>query len=381
MPKKIFTDKVLQRLDKMDKEAIQNYVLSLEAENSQKEALIDELPVGTLLVNNNLDCIWSNNVTQNLLGSRIPKNKTIPLENIILDADFLFWIKEIIQDNRGALYEEKEVFFPKHKYLICTLRPLEDNFLIVLLDITAIRQKDKEEGQLQRISSLVKLSQGIAHELGNPLNSIGIHLRLLKKMCESLPNEGKHKIDDTLNIVIEETNRLDEIIKNFLKITRQKPVVYKLGTINTPLEEAIRFLEPELKESKIKTILELEEIPPFLFDRNKLYQAFLNIIKNSIDAMKKGGELKVKAVYKEKVCSILFQDSGEGIDIKSLDSIFEEYFTTKDEGSGLGLSIVYNIVKEHGGKIEVKSTPKKGSSFILYLPMRTEKRQLPAKSS
>ena len=121
-------------------------------------------------------------------------------------------------------------------------------------------------------------------------------------------------------------------------------------------------------------------MPRFLFDRDKIYQAFSNLIKNAVVAMPKGGDLLIKTVAREKVCSIAFQDSGRGIPEKDLPNIFEEYFTTKDEGSGLGLAIVYNIVREHGGRIDVKSVLKKGTMFAIHLPMRTEKLQLPVRN-
>lgn len=387
MPRPVFETRLLKRIEKLDKDALQSYVLALQQEKDYSQYLLNQLPIGILVLDEESRILWSNDTAQNILGTRIPKDRTALLQNILSDSEFRDWLGHEIHNGKGLFAEEKEILFPQHRFLIVTVRPLSPgetggaSCLVVLIDITSIRAKDREQSEIQRISSLVKLARGVAHELGNPLNSITIHLRLLNKACDHLSKSEKKKFQDTIGVLIHETSRLDQIIKNFLKATRQKPPEFKLGNILTPLENALKFLEPEIRGSRIQLTLDLaRNLPQFLFDESKIYQAFLNLLKNAIEAMPKGGELRVKITAREKILSIAFQDTGRGIPEKDLPYIFEEYYTTKEEGSGLGLAIVYNIVREHGGRIEVKSAEKKGTLFVLYLPIRQEKLQLPMKT-
>ncbi len=388
MPRTIFVDKLLKRLEKMDKEALQSYLIRLQNEKDQIEHILNQLPVGLFLIGKNLKIQWANSVAQTMFGSRIEPGRETPLKAVIADEQFLIWLENTLTEERGLYNEEFEVLFPRERCLIVTVRPLRDNghelygFLIAIVDITATRMREREANEIQRINTLLKLSKGIAHELGNPLNSISIHLKLLGKMSESVSAKERKKFEDTVEVLTQETARLDRIIKNFLKLTRQKPPVFKMDNIQDVLEESLRFFAPKMKEDKIKTKTDYaKNIPPFLMDRDKMHQAFLNIIKNAVEAMPKGGELRVKAAIREKVCTIAFQDTGIGIAEKNLNHIFEDYYTTKEEGSGLGLAIVYNIIREHGGRIDVKSSAGKGTFIIIYLPVRTNKLQLPEKSS
>ncbi len=383
MSKSLFTNKLLERLEKIDKEAVQKYILQIEEERQDLKELLVDLPIGLMAVEPNQKILWANKIAQSTLGVSFDPNKSTVLSEMIFDADLLHWAEDKMDKQDGILSEEKEVFYPKPRFLILSIKPFYNNegnvdyFLFVLMDITSIRIKDKELGQLERISSLVKLSQGIAHELGNPLNSILIHLKLLSQKSETLPEKDQNEFNQSIQVLLEETSRMDQIIKNFLKTTRQTPADFELGAINEPIEEAVRFFEPELNEMKIKISLKLDKkLPDFLFDRNKIYQLSVNLIKNAMEAMPKGGSLSVETSFKDQVCSISFADSGVGISEDKVEHIFEEYFTTKEEGSGLGLTIVYSVVLLHGGKIEVKNLNDKGTEFILLLPMRNEKKQL-----
>lgn len=376
--------KILKRIKKMDREALENCLLGLEQEKNCLQYLLNQIPAGILLLDKEKQVLWSNETTQNILGAKIAKDRKVPLLSLIHDSTFKNWLEKELDKGNGVFGEEKEILDPHHRFLIVSVRPLANEdlaaaaCLVVLVDVTSIRLKEKEEGQLHRVLSLVKLAKGIAHELGNPLNSITIHLKLLSKLGPSVDGKEKKKFQDTIKVLDEETRRLDRIIKNFLKATRQKPPEFKLNQINDVLENALRFFEPEFKDFKIKIKADFSgSLPEFLFDRDKLYQSFLNLLKNAIEAMPEGGELWVKTAFREKVCSIAFQDTGAGIPEQDLPYIFEEYYSTKEEGSGLGLAIVYNIVREHGGRIEVKSSPEKGTLFVIYLPIRLEKLQIP----
>jgi signal transduction histidine kinase len=153
---------------------------------------------------------------------------------------------------------------------------------------------------------------------------------------------------------------------------------FKKENINDVLEEAVRVLEPEMKKGRIQLVMKLNRrIPEFLLDAEKMHQAFVNIVKNAIQSMVRGGILKIQTDLKGRVCEIRFKDQGVGIPKKVLPHVFEAYYTTKEEGSGLGLVVVHSAVNEHGGRIDIKSKVGEGTEFTLLLPLRNEKLPLP----
>src|SRR3989338_586641 len=206
-----------------------------------------------------------------------------------------------------------------------------------------------------------------------------IHVNLLEKSIEKLPLTQKRKVNESLKVLKDETARLDRIIRNFLKATRRKPLRFELNQINELLAKTVDFLKPELKAAKIRVIEELDrQIQPFLLDPERIHQVFVNIIKNAVHAMPKGGTLRIQTEVKDKLCLIRFQDTGVGIPAETMSKIFDAYYTTREEGTGLGLMIVHQIIREHGGRIEVASKPNAGTAFTVILPIRKEKLGLPA---
>jgi signal transduction histidine kinase len=254
----------------------------------------------------------------------------------------------------------------------------KNRLVILLLDITRRTEQEFESAMLSRMESLVRLAGGIAHEIGNPLNAITIHLELLKKRLAGLPDAKRQELADSLSDLQDETKRLDRIIRNFLKATRKPPLRFQLDNLSDVVADALNFLKPQLEVSKIRVqFSKAKNLPPFLMDRERLYYAFMNLIKNALEAMPRGGMLKVALSHKQHCAIVTVADTGCGINEKDLGRIFDIYYTTKQEGAGLGLMMVYDAVTEHGGKIEVVSKLNKGTSFNVLLPIREPQLQLP----
>jgi signal transduction histidine kinase len=245
-------------------------------------------------------------------------------------------------------------------------------------DITSRTEQQFETAMLSRMESLVRLAGGIAHEIGNPLNAITIHLELLKKRLAGLPDSKRKEIADSLCDIQDETRRLDRIIRNFLKATRKPPLRFRLDDLNEVVSDALAFLKPELDVAKILVKFSKDKgLPEFLMDRERLYYAFMNLIKNALESMPRGGTLKIGLTHKQHCVIVTITDTGCGIAEKDLARIFDIYYTTKPEGSGLGLMMVFDAIAEHGGKIEVASKLNKGTGFKVLLPIREPQLQLP----
>jgi signal transduction histidine kinase len=185
------------------------------------------------------------------------------------------------------------------------------------------------------------------------------------------------QLDKYIGIVNEEIDRLNHIVVDFLFAVRPMDINPVEADINALLSELAAFVLYELEEAHIECALVLDESLPLLsFDERFLKQAFLNLIKNAAAAMPEGGILTIKTEKRDAEALISIQDTGTGISEENLSKIFEPYFTTKETGSGLGLTLVFKIIREHQGEISVKSREGEGTSFIITLPIPQKERRL-----
>jgi signal transduction histidine kinase len=201
----------------------------------------------------------------------------------------------------------------------------------------------------------------------------------LKKEIKKLPPKSQEKLIDFVKIIREEIDRLDKIVNQFLEASRPSLLKLEEIKIENIIKELIAFLSPEFAKNNI----EIKEsysphIPSFLLDHNQIKQALLNIFKNSIEAMPRGGNIYVSTFLRGDRIEVVIKDEGIGIAENNLYRIFEPYFTTKAEGSGLGLMITYRIIKAHGGDIKFKSKLDEGTEITIILPLKRGRVPLPA---
>jgi signal transduction histidine kinase len=290
-------------------------------------------------------------------------------------------LKENILDAGTRSVHNLKILSPREMQLRLSIftcsKEEKQNVVVLLSDITSRTEQEFEAAMLTRMESLVRLAGGIAHEIGNPLNAITIHLELLKKRLAGLPDVKRRELADSLSDIQNETRRLDRIIRNFLKATRKPPLRFQLDDLNDVIADALSFLKPQLDISRIQVKFQRDEnLPVFLLDRERLYYAFMNLIKNALEAMPQGGSLKIALTHKQHCAIATVTDTGSGIAEKDIPKIFDIYYTTKQEGAGLGLMMVYDAIAEHGGKIEVVSKQNRGTTFKILLPIREPQLQL-----
>jgi two-component system NtrC family sensor kinase len=212
-----------------------------------------------------------------------------------------------------------------------------------------------------------RLTSQIAHEINNPLYGIMNTLELLKA---EIPETSKRR--KLLEMSLLEVVRLSVMLKNMLTFSRPDEEIRKDVEINRFLEEILMLMEKQLMESGIELVTEYDKtIPPVKISPNQMRQVLLNIVKNAMDAMPQGGTLNVMTQYEDAMLKITVSDTGMGMTEEMKEKIFDAFFTTKEQvrGVGLGLSVCYGIVHDHGGEIVVKSEPGKGSTFSIILPI------------
>ncbi|HOW58821.1 MAG TPA: ATP-binding protein [Candidatus Omnitrophota bacterium] len=376
-----FVKKLKSRLPQIEKESLYLKLLDTAQENLLLEDVCQALDEGVVLVDLKGIPFFSNRKANLVLGG-IQTQSRQPLWNQVYDSTLAAFLKGHLLFVNSRTVNDFKILSPRALHLRVMIIPQENRgkkaTLLLLVDITHRTEQEFEAAMLSRMESLIRLAGGIAHEIGNPLNAITIHLELLKKKLGDLPTLKRQELENSLNHIQDETRRLDRIIRNFLKATRKPPLRFHLDDLNEILTDAVSFLKPQLDAQKIKVKFSKDlALPVFLLDRERLYYAFMNLIKNAMEAMPEGGALKVSITHKPSCAIVTITDTGCGIDEKDIPMIFDIYYTTKAEGAGLGLMMVYDAITEHGGKIEVTSKKGKGTTFKVLLPIREPQLQLP----
>ena len=227
----------------------------------------------------------------------------------------------------------------------------------------------KTEAQLirsEKLAALGQLAAGIAHEIRNPLTSINI---LIHSLTKNFPSEDSHRED--LNVIEEEIERINEILDRFLRFAKPAPPLLERTEVASIFEETLQLIRPRMEKQRVHVQKEFQDLPMILMDREQMKQVALNLLLNAVQAMPRGGTLMLRGRNSKdgQWITISIQDSGVGIPNEDMNKLFDPFFSTKEGGIGLGLSIAHRIIDQHHGKIEVESDPGKGTLFTIWLPV------------
>jgi PAS domain S-box-containing protein len=238
--------------------------------------------------------------------------------------------------------------------------------LLLFDDVTQRERMEEQMSQTEKLTSLGLLAAGVAHEVNTPLAVISNYIQMLaKQMPEGDPRQG------IIEKIVKQTFRASEIVNNLLNFSRTSATELADIDVNRVVEETLSLVAHPLKTSQIQVVKQLgNTLPAVRGSANKLQQVFLNLFLNARDAMPGGGMLEVRTAAHNGSVEVEVVDTGAGIPREHIHRIFDPFFTTKasGRGTGLGLSVSYGIIKEHAGKIDVRSTPGKGTSFHVEFP-------------
>ena len=247
---------------------------------------------------------------------------------------------------------------------------------VIISDITDDIRKEARLRRSESLASMTTMAAGIAHEIKNPLAAMKIHIQLMRKAIQKKGSIDKDSSERYLSVLDEEIDHLNAIAVDFLFAVRPMDIELRLGSVNDIVEDLVVFLSPEASEKKIDIRVETEKFMPRVeLDARYIRQSLLNIVENAFAAMPGGGVLSISTKLDGDFEVIRIEDSGCGIDSEQLEKIFEPYFTTKASGTGLGLTVVYKVIKEHNGDIFVSSEPGKGTVFTIKLPVPSTERK------
>ena len=235
-------------------------------------------------------------------------------------------------------------------------------------DITNQKQVEQRIQQTEKLVSMGQLAAGVAHEINNPLGIILCYIDLLKRQLADFPQGLKD-----LHIIEKQTLNCKQIVTDLLQFSRGYESTKAYSSLNRSIDDVVQIFKHQLKKQRIKLKLELDpDMPDINFDENKIKQVFVNLIMNACQAVDKNGEIRISSQYdqQENLVRITVFDNGYGMETEVRDKIFDPFFSTKKtgEGTGLGLSVSYGIIQDHGGEISVKSEPGKWTEFSVLLP-------------
>ncbi|MBU4228646.1 PAS domain S-box protein [bacterium] len=346
---KVYTSKLLETMD--------NAVISVDNKgniktfNRKSEEIFDKKKEEVL----NKDCQEVLNL--NILGESIFKKCLLEKKNIS---------QEIILEEKGL---KKKILDLNTSFLADESGEIT-GMVAVIRDVTEIKDLNEEVARHKRLAALGKLSAGIAHEIRNPLSSIR---GLAQFVYNSFSKTDERKED--LNAIIQEVDRLNKLVVQVLDFAKlQKPNLTRFS-LNDLIGKITELFKLEIKDKQIKFSPELSpDISKIQADEDQVRQILMNVIINAIQAIPKKGEIKIKTektlLKGEPAIKLIIEDSGIGIPEKDFTQIFDPFFSTKDEGSGLGLSIVYKLVEAHQGEIKVESKEGEGTKFVIFLPQK-----------
>lgn len=370
--KKNFLDRFIERVEDVDANSRQAYILRLARERGFFETIFNAVEEGILVVDTHLRIRYFNNAAKEILG--LPDDlEKIRLSQLLRGIDWRKILKQDAEEWAKISRQELEIVYPRHRFISFYLAPHEENpgmATVILHDVTESRSRTLEALENQTAQAVSMLAAGVAHEIGNPLNSLYLNLQILERACHD--PERTISIEDSCEMIHDckaEVERLDNIITSFLTAIRPGNPQFAPVDLRQLILETIAFMRPELDGRSVRVQCDWPNaLPTISGDAKQLKQAFFNIIKNALQAMPVGGEIKVAATPYPESILLEFSDTGNGITAEQMADLFAPFKTNKPDGNGLGMMIIERVLREHGAEFAVNSIPTEGTSIEIRFP-------------
>lgn len=408
-------DRILGRLDDLDPSNLTILVQRLARDRALLEAVFNTIEEGIVVISAAGLVEYANAATSRLIGLSQADVGKVVIWKVMPDLARSLKVARgsSLRLSPSAISRELEITYPEYRLVRLYLVPLEtddfdfsageagaqeaqspppaeqtahalpeedaeQHFVMIMADVTEEKTSTEELIENERLSSIFDLAAGVAHEIGNPLNSINIHLQLLERQLAKIPaGPLADKLRHSLGVCTQEVKRLDDIIAHFLHAIRPQPLDVQEVLLMEVLTEVLTVLGEQLRDLKIRVDVQLHsELPPVMGDKNQIKQVFFNVVKNAMEAMDTGGSLSIGAHVDDEFVTLSFTDSGVGIAQEDLSKIFQPYYTSKRSGHGLGMMVCQRIMRAHGGQIGIDSREGSGTSVTLQFPQKQRRMRL-----
>jgi len=368
-----FLEKLVERLDRVEQGEVRQIVKRLIREKGFLEKVFEALQEGVILLDPRGQIEFLNQAACRFFGLDPERAMGERLSSQVrgLDCD------KLIQPGK-VVSRDIEVYYPENRFLNFYLSPIDDEqnagetlgYVMLVRDLTRTKAEAEETLETERLNALTLLAAGVAHEIGNPLNSLDIHLQLMERKLRKLEAGERQGLEEHLETARDEIGRLDSILKQFLSAVRPSTPRRERANLNAILHDSLKLLQPELESRGIAVELQLAgDLPPLEIDQGQFQQVFYNLLRNAYQALSgEDGRITLRSRSTEYEIELSIEDNGSGISPEHMGAIFEPYRTTKSSGSGLGLLIVRRIVREHGGEISIESEEGLGTKVTIHLP-------------
>ena len=387
-----YVKRVKQKAEKLSKEQILSLLEDVTDENESLYSVLESLSTGLLIIDDDFKLLRYNTIAESWLSFSEHLEDILGSENAIWeyveDEEISAFLRKCMEKNITNSSEDFSTVTPggSVRFLTITISPLvnegELNGKVILVrDITEKKNQDILLHRMENLANLTNLAAGMAHEIKNPLGAISIHVQLIQKALEKA-RENQDKlpppkfVEDHIDVVNDEIEHLNKLVMDFLLAVRPVKAQLELKDPDKLIDGLISFIKPEFNKEGIKVDFnESEEQKKILLDEKLFRDVIMNIAQNALAALrvkfqgKEGGQFSIINKIEGNKFIIKILDNGCGMSEETVAKIFEPYYTTKANGTGLGMTMVYKIIKEFSGEIIVDSREGEGTAFTISFPI------------
>lgn len=361
-------DKLVTRLDHLSPEELRSVFMRLVSDKGLLQDVFDALRDGIILFDAHGQARFANKAASAIYARPLRELLRTPFET--LTGGTCHW--EDLCNSGIAITRDLQVNYPEPRHYHFHMSPIAggSEYLLLVRDDTEQHTRGLEDAEAEQMNLLSFMASAVAHEIGNPLNSLGLNLQLLQRKLSKLQETDQARLTPLLETAMEETRRLDTLLHQFLHSMRPTRLQRETVNLNTLIERVLETLDPEIAPRGISVHLELSEgLPELSADSAQLFQALYNLIRNAYQSIPgEDGGIYIQTAFNDNDLRIVISDTGTGISHEVMGSMYEPFRTTKSKGNGLGLLIVRRIIKDHGGTLGFASKEGTGTTVTITLP-------------
>lgn len=405
-----YVKRITKMIPKLSQEQLQRIIKNVANENAMLDSILESLTTGLIVVDKQWRILKFNKISERFLSFIHFEDETNrsykKVWELISDVDVSEFLRDCADKDKSNISQEFSIPLPNSDNLtrfivVYVLSLVSDSKIngriIKIYDVTEQRLQEVKMRRMENMAGLTTLAANMAHEIKNPLGAISIHIQLLQKAIEKQRNSTgvlpeKKFVEDHLDVVNEEIDNLNRLITDFLFAVRPVNANYSLVDPYLILKKLVDFLSPEFNSHRVSfTVKNPNSNAKLLIDEKIFREMIINIVQNAFAAIKERfpecknedlqndefiGKISIRISVKFDKYIISISDNGCGMSDETIVRLFEPYFTTRATGTGLGMTLVYKIVKEFSGDIYVKSEENKGTTFIIEFPIPQAEKKL-----